>query len=143
VSNEIAEIGNLIRTQDNRITDQPIFIVEKEVTEWGYSPDHTDDYMWINAPNDYAEATEEESEKLDVLEDEGGDVGDWEKHYYRKRWEFVTPCFTESGCKEFIVRNGHNLGVTRIYACGSYRNNEWQTVRKHLMEPTQDKGSDV
>jgi hypothetical protein len=131
---DIAEIGNLICTQDNRITDQPIFIVERQRTEWGYAPGYSDDYKWLNSENDYDEADEEQAERLDAIDDECGDLGCWEKVYYKHYWGFVTACFTEQGCKDYLARDGHNLGVTRIFAAGSYRNHEWQTVRRYLMD---------
>lgn len=49
-------------------------------------------------------------------------------------WEFVTACFTEQGCKDFIAINGHNLKEPRIYAKGSYRNYEYQAVRNFLKD---------
>jgi len=48
-------------------------------------------------------------------------------------WCFVTVCFTHNGCEEYLREQRHNLGKTRIVAHGSYRNQEWRTVRKHLM----------
>ncbi len=132
VHQSIAQIGELIRTQDNRITDQPIFIVERQRTEWGFSTEYSDEYKWLNPENDYEEADEEFAAELDEAE---GMIG-WEKVYYKHYWEFVTACFTEQGCKDYLSRNGHNLGKTRIFACGSYRNDEWQIVRKFLMSYT-------
>jgi hypothetical protein len=131
---EIEQIGELIKTQDNRITDQPIFIVERERTEWGYSSEYSDEYKWLHPENDYDEADEEEAERLDELDSQCEDTEGWEKVYYKKYWEFVTACFTEQGCKDYLKLNGHNLGKTRIFATGSYRNHEWQTVRKMLIE---------
>jgi len=130
---ELKEVGSLILTQDNRITDQPIFIVQRQRTEWGYSSEYVDDYKWLNHGDDCAEADEEKSDSLDADELEGEDLEAWEKGYYKHYWEFVTACFTEQGCKDYLLRNGHNLGVTRIYADGSYRNDEWRAVRNHLI----------
>jgi hypothetical protein len=77
----MASIGALIRTQDNRCTASPIFIVQQR---------------------------------------------------RGKHWDFVTACFTEQGCKDYLARDGHNLKEPRIYAAGSYRNSEWQAVRNYL-----------
>ena len=46
--------------------------------------------------------------------------------------EFVTACFTEKGCAEFIRVNGHNLTDPDIYAYSGYRNQEWIDLRKFL-----------
>jgi hypothetical protein len=131
---DMKEIGSLIKTQDNRITDQPMFLVQREVVDYGYNSDYSDTYNWINAEDDYLVATEEESSRLDGLYDSGEDTEGYEKVYYVKRWEFVTACFTEQGCKDHISANGHNLGKTRIYADGSYRNFEFRAIRNFLIK---------
>ena len=130
---KISEIGSLIQTQDNRITDAPIFVVQQIAVDWGLSSAHCDDYKWIHPKNDYSEADEEEANKLDELDRLFEDLDGWEKAYYKERWEFVTACFTEEGCKDYIRQNGHNLKRPRIYAEGSHRNDEWRTVRNHLI----------
>jgi hypothetical protein len=130
----LAETGNLIRTQDNRITDQPIFVVEKSVIiitdpDYGY-----DDEEWINTESgEYEKANKTKARRLDVLDDSGRETGDWKKFYLKETWEFVTACFTEKGCKDYLNANGHNLGKTRIYAYGSYRNYEYRDIRNYLI----------
>jgi hypothetical protein len=52
---------------------------------------------------------------------------------YIDRWEYVTACFTEKGCQDFIAIEGHNLGETRIYADNSYRNNEYREIRDFIL----------
>ena len=135
---QLKEIGFLIETQSNRLTDQPMFIVQEQVIDYGYSPEYSDDYVWIDHSNeDLPEADEETAEKLDEIDEEGDVFGDgafWEKVYYQTRWEFITACFTEKGCQDFINADGHNHGELRIYAVGSFRNNEFRRVRKALIE---------
>ena len=131
----IRKIAELIKTQDNRITDQPIFIVQRERRDYGYDSGWADDYVWCNIA-DSEECIEEEDEQYEVLnnQDENGEIdSDWYRCYYKKRWEYVTACFTEQGCKDYIAANGHNLGKTRIYADGSYRNFEFREVRDFLL----------
>ena len=131
----LEEIGTLICTQDNRMTDQPIFIVEKSVMiitdpDYGYDAEE-----WINTESgDYEKASETKARRLDALDAGYRETGDWKKFYLKEVWEFVTACFTEQGCKDYLESNGHNLGKTRIYAYGSYRNREFQTIRNYLME---------
>ena len=78
------------------------------------------------------EADDEGREELEELDKDGSVPSGWERSYYRDRWEFVTACFTEQGCKDYIAANGHNLTEPRIYAYGSYRNNEFRAVRSAL-----------
>ena len=125
-------IGELIRTQDNRCTDAPMFVVQERRREYGYDQDRADEYAWIDTESDYCEATAEERAVLDRQDDEGDVPSRWEKVWYKDRWEFITACFTEQGCKDFIAADGHNHGELRIYAYGSYRNAEFRAVRDFL-----------
>ena len=123
-------LGNLIKTQDNRFTDKPIFVVEKSVmvitdSDYGY-----DKKEWVNTESgDYEVASETKARRLDALLENYLETGDWKKFYYKETWEFVTSCFTEQGCKDYLELNGHNLGKRRICAYGSYRNEEFRTLR--------------
>lgn len=131
---ETKEIGKLICTQDNRITDQPIFVVEKSIMiitdpDYGY-----DACEWINTESgDYEKADCDAENSLEDMEANGVDTAEWKKFYLKEVWEFVTACFTEQGCKDYLNENGHNIGKSRIYAYGSYRNKEYQAVRNHLI----------
>ena len=138
MSKDIREIAELIKTQDNRMTDQPLFLVQEQVTDYGFDSDYSDDYVWINHEYDCNIACDRLSEILDRRDDMCRSTFGYEKVYVQKRWEFVTACFTEKGCQNYLNINGHNLGKTRIYAHGSYRNNEYQTVRKFLLDQRQE-----
>lgn len=128
----LKEIGKLIREQDNRITDCPLFIVQEKIRDYGWDSQYCDDYKWLDRDNEHSEASETRGRRLDALYDDGRDVEPYEKAYYRDRWEFVTACFTEQGCKDFLKRDGHNHNECRIYAAGSYRNEEFRAVREYL-----------
>lgn len=126
------KIGVLINTQDNRITDAPMFIVEKKVRDYGYDCGYSDYYEWLDCDNGHECASPEEAEQLDSAHEAMESTAGWEKVFYKDRWEFVTACFTESGCKDYLAINKHNLGECRIYADGSYRNNEFRSIRNFL-----------
>ena len=129
---KLKEIGKLLNTQDNRATDAPLFIVQQKIIDYGYTSDYAEDYEWMDANNEYSKADSKKAKQLETLDDAGEDTGTWEKIYYKERWEFVTACFTEQGCTDYIAINGHNLNEPRIYAEGSYRNNEFRTIRDWL-----------
>lgn len=103
---EIAALIERLHTQDNRITDNPLFAVQQRRRVYGVDEERRDG---VEADAD------------------GMPCG------YVDRWEFVTGCMTEQGCKDFIRVNGHNLNEPRIYAYGSYRNAEFIALRKWLM----------
>ena len=114
---EIAAIAERLHTQDNRITDNPLFAVQQKLRVYGVDTDYRDGFEYANEVGE----TCEEGDKS------AREVG------YVDRWEFVTGCLTEQGCKDYIACNGHNLHEPRIYAYGSYRNAEFIALRKWLM----------
>lgn len=124
-------IGELIRTQDNRCTSEPLFLVQQKKRMYGMDPDYCEDYDWISEDHEVV-ANEIERAGLDALEDKGKDITGWEKAYYVDQWEFVTVCFTEQACKEYIEANAHNLNEPRIYAASAYRNREMIAIREFL-----------
>ena len=112
----LSKMGEALRTQNNRGTADPLFVVEKRRRDHGYQIGYADGYEWLDAENDYESADDDKAAELDRDEEEGDDTSAWVKTGYRDRWEFVTACLTEVGCKNYITANGHNLGETRIYA---------------------------
>lgn len=134
---ELNAIGRQILAQDNRATDAPMFIVEQLQRDWGYDSNYSDTYAWIShAGGEPEEANERTARRLDLLDEDGRNTGRWQKCFYQDRYEFVTACFTEHGCTEYIRLNGHNLHKPRIYAAGSFRNNEYRDIRNALIAIT-------
>lgn len=117
---KIAAIIERLHTQDNRITTNPLFAVQQRCRIYGLNADYRDGVVWMDDEGiEFAEC--------DSVENGCREVG------YRDTWEFVTGCFTEQGCKDYIAANGHNLREPRIYAYGSYRNAEFIALREWLM----------
>ena len=134
----MTELSKLMREQDNRATENPIFAVQVKVRDYGFETQFEGGVTWIDT-TEYDEADEEYCKVLDRyyrMYDE--EPRSWRRVGYRDRWEFVTACFTEQGCKDYIKANGHNhRGEKRIFAYGGWRNYEWQDVRKHLLSFTE------
>jgi len=142
---ELSAIGELIRTQDNRITDQPFFAVmtKREIIS---SEDHDCDRIcWVeNQSGNYVEATETQYRRLEAIYQGKYEVREgWDRYAMKEIDVFVTGCFTEQGCKDYINKNGHNLNKPFIYAFGSYRNDEYQTVRKFIMQMPETPATDA
>ncbi|WP_126962467.1 hypothetical protein [Xanthomonas arboricola] len=128
---QLADIGRLIQAQDSRATAAPIFIVQQK-RFYAADPqcDH-DRMVWVSEEGE--EAVGEDAERLEAEFDETGSERDgWRRVAEGHYWDFVTACFTEQGCKDYLARDGHNLREPRIYAAGSYRNKEWRDVRSFL-----------
>lgn len=128
----IEHIGKLICTQDNRCTSDPLFIVQQKKRICGMHSDYCDNYVWQKKDDWQHVADRIEHAGLDALTEKGEDVTGWEKVYYTNQWEFVTACFTEQACKDYIAENSHNLNEPRIYAATLYRNREMIAVREFL-----------
>ena len=126
---ELYTIGELIRTQDNRITDQPIFVVFQKREIIGSDEHSPSRICWVW---DGEEVSELRAKRLEALYQDGRDTRGYDRYAMQEVDEFVTACFTEHGCKDFLRQNGHNLRQPYIYACGSFRNNEYQLVRNWL-----------
>lgn len=128
-SPELYTIGELIRTQDNRITDQPMFVVFQKREIIGSDEHSPSRICWVW---DGEEVSELRAKRLEALYQDGRDTRGYDRYAMQEVDEFVTACFTEHGCKDYLRQNGHNLRLPYIYACGSFRNNEYQLVRNWL-----------
>lgn len=122
-------IGQQINTQDNRITDQPMFVVFQKREIIGSDEHSPSRIVWIW---DGEEVSELRAKRLEALHHGCRDTRGYDRYAMQEIDEFVTACFTEKGCKDYLSLNGHNLRQPYIFACGSYRNNEYQTVRNWL-----------
>lgn len=129
----LRELGQKIRAQDNRATSSPLFIVQERKRIYGVDPDYTDDYVWCYDIG--GEVLDDEvTSLLDKLEAAISDIPDgYEKVGCIDTWEFVTACFTEKACEDYIRANRHNLEEPRIYTDSANRNNEYNMVRDYLI----------
>ena len=125
----IEELARLIRTQDNRATAWPIFMVQQSVRDYGIAEGYEEDSVWCDC-----EGEVDDPETLASLSsDDAGDDDDYRLVGYRDRWENVQPFLTEEGANEYIRINGHNLRKTRIYVEAAFRNAEWQFMRELIL----------
>jgi hypothetical protein len=129
---EIVAIIERLHTQDNRITENPLFAVQQKRVIGGLHPDYASNVVWVDGDGEVTDA--DEVAKLDALERSCEPLPDGVIRLgYIEVWEFVTGGLTEQGCEDYIACNGHNLKEPRIYAYGAYRNAEFAALRKWLM----------
>ena len=142
LDNELAEIGENLRTQDNRITQDPAFCVQVLERIGPMAPGHTGNTMFYDIDNGIVHYSDDSDNsrwhELMAVYKAGDDLPDGiEAGDYCERWHTVQTCFTEAGCKRYLGLDGHNLrhysGV-RIYAESFHRNPEMLAIRKALME---------
>ena len=124
-------IGENIRTQDNRITSEPMFCVFQKreiVVDEDYDCDRI---VWVD--EDGCEATERQRMRLELLHDNCRETPDkWRRIAVKDIDDFVTCCFTEQGCKDYLACNGHNLRLPFIYVKSGFRNAEYIGIRNWL-----------
>lgn len=134
------EIGERLRTQDNRITNEPIFLVEQKRRHYGMDPSGDDvNITWLDG--EYSEVTASKAASLEKkYEETGKEPGEYHRAAYIDRWEFVQCCFTEAAAQRYIDENKHNLKVARIFVSSAYRNKEWIAIRKYLMSLEKPEG---
>ena len=105
---DLENIAHEIKTQDNRITADPLFCVFEKERIYGLAPDYSDTWEWCNSGQRC------------------------EKVYYVERDRFVNAHFTEKAANEHIIINGHNLKEPFIYVTSLYRCGEMIEIRKAL-----------
>lgn len=144
---DLKALAEQIATQDNRITADPIFVVFQKreiVTHEDY--DH-DFIAWFGEEGERAD--EETTKQLDAMrKDIGGDYfmedeieliddedgrTEWRLIAVKEFDEFVTACFTEKGCNDYLARNKHNLRNPFIYVDSLYRNAEMIGLRDYIL----------
>ncbi|WP_413499220.1 ead/Ea22-like family protein [Buttiauxella gaviniae] len=129
---EFARIGENLRTQDNRITSHPVFVVfQKEEMVVSEEFDH-DRIAWVWECGD-GEVEDRTARRLEALHQGCRDTRGYSRYAMKSIKRFVTACFTEDGCKDYLRQNGHNLNEPFIYVDSAYRNDEWQVIRNWLM----------
>lgn len=116
MNNQLKAIGALLRTQDNRITQNPMFCVQQKRRQRGLDKRCSDNTEWYFNGETVPEETEGAQE-----------------YGYRDYWETVMVAFTEEGCKEYLRQNGHNLSEPRIYVESFNRCPEMIAIRDFLI----------
>jgi hypothetical protein len=134
MTEKLKEIQQELKTQDNRFTCDPIFLVEEQQRVYGMDSAYVDNYVWYDAEN-HCEADEEESQKLEKQDEEGVETDyAWEKYYYFDQWKTVQFFFTEKAAQEYIDGQSHrHSGKLRIYVDSLYRNHEMKMIRDYIL----------
>jgi len=147
------EIKERLKTQNNRATADPIFIVY----DWERIPtssDYSDKSMFCDSEGKIAENREELisflkdndccSEMPDGIEDKDDDdlikwikengKDDVDKTYYIEKKVFINVFFTEKSADDFIAQNHyHYTKQVHTYVNCLWRNPEMQFIREMIM----------
>ena len=159
---DLEKIAEEIRTQDNRATADPIFILfdrQKMPTDSHYS----DEYIYIDVGNDNHEIDGNRQALLDYVKDEyesmvyypinvqkKDDLEDlsedellemmqrdrqhFDKVYTKTIDIFKQAFFTSKSAHEYLESNKHHFKDPFIYCDSLWRNYEMQAIREALMK---------
>lgn len=123
-----------LKTQDNRATADPIFIVRHTERQYGFDPAFDGPVVWID--EECCEVSEEQAAELEKIWDENERDARLEMYTRTSYLDIihnVQPFFTEVGAKAYIEQNRHRLKRDpHVYVETAYRNYEWQMIRQML-----------
>jgi len=128
------ENGERIRTQDNRITAEPMFLVQELRRVYGIDTDYDPKIAWLYA-DESVEVDADEAARLEAtFQQDGNDSPEgFQRAGYHETWEFVTCMFTEGAADLYIAQMKHrHSGPLRTFVDCAYRNHEWNAVRDFL-----------
>jgi hypothetical protein len=147
MSIDLKALGNEINKQDNRCTRDPLFVVFQK-REIVVDEDYDYDFLgWYDEDGHRADSSLDDklnrayrdirsdwsySNEIEICDDEE-ETTTWKRLAVKEVDEFVTACFTEQGCKNYIVANGHNLNKPFIFASSLYRNHEMIGLRDFFL----------
>ena len=143
-----------MKTQDNRATSDPIFVVY-DYQILSADPDYVDDWEYADIEDGYTSigTTKEDllkyakSHEMDLPENiENLDADDlfkklndstgnqWIKTHYQKVKQFKGVFFTEKAAQDFIDANNYHFNEPHIYVHSLWRNYEMQAIRAALLD---------
>jgi hypothetical protein len=135
------EIADRLRTQDNRMTRDPMFCVQVCERIGPIMEDYSaGDGLMIhdqsNCETYYDDGPDKTKFRRLMKLHNGGSLSDrYVVGGYATVWKTVAVCFTEKGCQQHLDQNGHNYRHyhgTRIYAESWHRNPEMMAVMEMI-----------
>ena len=121
---DLKNIAKEISTQDNRITENPLFCVFQKERIYGLTDDYSDTWEWCNSDSQCSCEPDEQCE---------GSHDGCEQCYYVERDRFINAHFTEKSANHYIKIDGHNLTKPFTYVTSLWRCYEMIDIRNFLM----------
>lgn len=155
---ELIETSKLMRTQSNRSTQYPLFIIQEEQEvvkaegcggEYRYLTDDCESSLTAEQYDAIEEAQDNEnSESVAELVEELGfeslydiNLRDYRKIEYDLEYVYCDNAgvfFTEQACHDHIESNRHHYTKPRSYVISAWRNYEMQEVMRMILKLTGD-----
>jgi hypothetical protein len=130
----ITEIAERVRTQDNRITADPIFLVQELERIYGIDTNYDPKIAWLYE-DESVEVDKGKAKRLENRYEKDGDdnPSGYRRVGYAEEWRYVQPFFTEAAALHYCAtKKHHHKGALRVYADSGYPNPEWKAMREHL-----------
>lgn len=136
MSDLIKNIQKELKTQDNRITADPIFLVQEKERVYGMDLEYAPESCYYDWEN-YEEVSEEEYEK-DLKEwgenFRSGARKSYEEVGYFDQWITKLFFFTHKAAQEYIdTRAYRHSGELRIYVASLCDNDEMRQLRNYIL----------
>lgn len=148
----LQELAEELRTQDNRITAEPLFCVQTKRKVWTSDEFDYDGFEYYDTSacefcdeDDIVAYLEELRQEAIENGTYDSDSDDYEfdpeypqdpfvQAFYKVHYETVTVHFTEKAANSYMESNRHNLNDPRVYVTSQYRAREWNRVREILLK---------
>jgi len=138
-TNEVLrDLAEQLRTQDNAITENPIFVVQQRRRLYGYNSDEYSQEDCVVGIEWFSDEYQDEADEAQhkafqaYWREHHEEPEGWRRVGYIDLWEFVQPFLTRKGAEKFIAENRHNLKSPRVYVESGYRNGEWKFLREFI-----------
>ena len=138
----LADISRELKSQDNAITADPLFIVYDKKRLYGMDEEFSDEFDWVHQDGPVADC--EEAKFLEeAYQNDEETPSEWNRFYYVEVDHFKQAFFTRKSAEEYIRRNSYNMESPHVYVESLHRNGEMKAVRGALMEiPSVERNSD-
>jgi len=139
---QLAALGDKLRTQDNLATEHPLYVVYDKERIIGLDSEHADKFVWVAYTDDgLLDASEGVLAFIRKYHDDWDDVY-YENNLYRRVGyveinRFRTACLTMDAAKDYIRDNAHHLNKPFVFVESLHRNPQMIAIRRHLMEQGQ------
>lgn len=139
----LKELCHELKTQDNRATDKPFFVVMEDEKLFGMHPDYSDKIAYVDMGDCNLTYETKEEAMLAIKDNDYITEEEAEKYFdenitrtgYRHLKKVYNFFLTEKGYKEHMLQNKHNYNSdTYSYVECAYRNPEYDSLIKAIKE---------
>jgi hypothetical protein len=138
----LGKLGHELRTQDNRMTRDPVFCVQVKERFGPLAGGSDGDGFCFYDAEEGVEVEKGDERFQDLMSQHvcGALPYHIQPFPYRSYWTTIQTCLTKAGADRYLQDNGHNLQHyhgTRVYVDSAWRNQEVVDLRKAILTITE------